>query len=171
VTSGTGVQQRDERGAEVSDDGLYRYSLWRRWGEGAALHFVMLNPSTADAVLDDPTIRRCIGFAKREGFAALSVTNLYALRATNPQRLLDLADPAGPQNLDRVMATVATGPIVVAWGGGAMMKGLAPSLVKLWLMERAASDERVLCLGVTATNQPRHPLYIRGDHPLEVWIP
>jgi len=83
-------------GAIVSDDGLYRYRLWRRWdAECPTMVWIMLNPSTADAEVDDPTIRRCIGFARREHCGGIEVVNLYALRATNPAAH---PTPEGPEN-------------------------------------------------------------------------
>src|SRR5262249_14212908 len=98
----TGARRREEvrRAAVISDCGRYRYSLTRRWGDAAEPRalFVMLNPSTADAEQDDPTIRRCIGFAKAWGMGSLEVVNLYALRATDPAALLSAPDPIGPKN-------------------------------------------------------------------------
>lgn len=98
----------------------YRYTLRRSWmGAGSVVNFVMLNPSTADEVFDDPTIRKCTGFAKRWGFSGLVVTNLFAFRATDPRDLrncgLELA--IGPEN-DAVLRREATlaGTVVCAWG-------------------------------------------------------
>lgn len=76
------------RGAVISDDGRYRYRLWRTWApELPRMAWIMLNPSTADAEVDDPTIRRCVGFAKREGCGGIEVVNLYAYRSTDPSVL------------------------------------------------------------------------------------
>lgn len=102
--------------AKISDCGQYRYTLTR--GDAPRLCFVMLNPSTADATLDDPTIRRCLGYAKREGCAGLEVLNLYALRATNPADLWKHHDPVGPDN-DRELYWAASRymRMVAAWGG------------------------------------------------------
>ncbi|MFG0274726.1 MAG: DUF1643 domain-containing protein, partial [Phycisphaerales bacterium] len=80
----------------------YRYSLRRRWGAGAPCCFVMLNPSAADESYDDPTIRRCLGFARSWGYPALEVVNLFAWRTHEPRRLLETADPVGPGNDDAV---------------------------------------------------------------------
>jgi hypothetical protein len=84
-----------DRGATLSDCGRYRYRLWRRWADGPTVLFVMLNPSTADADVDDPTIRRCIGFARSWGAGALEVVNLYAWRATQPAELKAAVGPVG----------------------------------------------------------------------------
>jgi hypothetical protein len=150
--------------AVISDCGRYRYSLMRRWAEGHPLRFVMLNPSTADATLDDPTIRRCMGFARREGFAALIVLNLYAYRATDPKALLTCADRVGPLN-DGILkahlfsASCGATPVVAAWGVNAK-----PDRVTAVLRSRPNVDWR--CLGTTKDGHPRHPLYVPGDQPL-----
>ena len=80
---GTGNEAM-ERGADISPCGRYRYSLWRKWGPGATCMFVGLNPSTADETADDPTIRRCMAFARDWGYGALCMANLFAYRATDP---------------------------------------------------------------------------------------
>lgn len=84
--------------ASISECGLYRYLLGRAWGDGPLLPFIMLNPSTADADIDDPTIRRCMGFAKREGTSGVSVANLFALRSKDPSALLTVSGRVGPGN-------------------------------------------------------------------------
>ena len=159
------------RAARISDCGRYRYVLMRRWNEdGPMLPFLMLNPSTADALVDDPTIRRCIGFARREGFGAIHVLNLYAWRATKPADCFAAPDPVGPQNdayLTMEFQAAVTGmhPVVAAWGAHARpdrvaaVRALAP----------AALDLR--CLGVTKDGHPRHPLYVSGSQPLVPWPP
>ena len=167
-----------QMGAVISDCGQYRYSLNRSgWmgGTGNVL-FVMLNPSTADASEDDPTIRRCIRFARDWGFASLSVGNLYAYRATKPDDLGLLGQLAvgerargnhyGPiyrnvnDNWLRSMALQAN-QIVVAWGAN---EGPVPA--------RAARATEILtthfgpflkALGLTKAGHPRHPLYVRAD--------
>ncbi len=147
----------------ISYDGVYRYRLWRRWARGPALVFMMLNPSTADAEQDDPTIRRCAGFARREGAAALEVVNLYALRSSDPRELVGHPDPEGPDNLETVTAVMSEAlDVVVAWGGSAPR--VTPSGI------RSLLDHRDLwCLGTTAGGDPRHPLYVRADTPLRRW--
>lgn len=151
--------------AILSPCGSYRYRLVRQWGVGALLPFVMLNPSTADATADDPTIRRCIGFARREGADGIMVNNLFALRATDPADLLHHPDPHGPDN-GRHLASLAAAPnVVCAWGAEPMaaQKGLALAAV----LRR--SGVRVTCLGITKQGHPRHPLYVRADQPLVEW--
>lgn len=155
-------------GAIISDDGLYRYQLTRRWGPGAVVGFVMLNPSTADAEQDDPTIRKCIGFARRWCYDAITVWNLYAYRATKPTDLWKAADPVGPDNdfylgigLD-FMADYAQGPIVAAWGANAK-----PDRVKQF--RALAEGRKTGCLGFTKAGQPLHPLMLSYERLLLGW--
>jgi hypothetical protein len=157
-------------GAIISDCGRYRYHLWRRWDSSLpVMVFVMLNPSTADASQDDPTIRRCIGFAKRDGFGAISVRNVFALRATNPRELLTVADPFGPENEDCLINSRRVSMmtrLVAAWGSKIGGKRL------LGYYQRAAvacAINQSYCLGVTKDGDPRHPLYLRNDAPLVRW--
>lgn len=150
--------------AKISKCGEYRYELTRVWdGSKELLPFVMLNPSTADAMEDDPTIRRCVGFAKREGFGGLVVVNLYGLRATDPKRLWQHQDPIGPDN-DRQLSLVAVwaGMIVCAWGANPPQGRVDQVLTKL-----RGAGAQLYCLGKTKAGAPKHPLYIRGDQPLE----
>jgi hypothetical protein len=145
--------------AYISEDGLYRYSLTREVAPGApngTCTFIMLNPSTADAEHDDPTIRRCIGFACAWGFERLKVVNLYAYRATNPSDLWLADDPIGPDN-DHVLSLVFGGSdlLIAAWGCHAKLDRVAEILS--WPIRPR------LCLGLTKAGQPRHPLYLKGD--------
>lgn len=153
-------------GAVISECGRYRYTLHReihqpvRWVR--PMLFVMLNPSTADASKDDPTIRRCFSFAKREGCASLTVVNLFALRATDPKDLGWAEDPVGPENDRHIQEQVskhATGWIVAAWGSNTMAFKRAERVVHM------LGD--VWCLGTTKLGAPRHPLYVLGDAPLK----
>lgn len=151
----------DERGAILSPDRLYRYWLSRRWGRGPLATFIMLNPSVADATQDDPTIRRCIGFAKTWGLAGIAVVNLYALRSTQPAALWLAEDPVGPDNdvhleSAAAMAYAHQSPIVAAWGANARPNRVAEVLA-------LAGMDRLTALGVTKAGQPRHPLYLRAD--------
>lgn len=146
------------REAVLSSDGRYRYRLLRRWDYSLPrLGWVMLNPSTADAKVDDPTILRCMDFADRWGYGGIVVRNLFALRATNPATLLADNDPVGPDNLDHLEEVKADPLTVAAWGA-----------------HRAAADAwgligpflrgvNLVCLGTTKAGAPRHPLYTRAD--------
>jgi len=107
------------RRATLSDCKKYRYSLLRKWDEGATLLFIMLNPSTADAEKDDPTVRKCITLAKKYGFGSLYIGNLYGFRATNPRDVLKLGlrDAEGPRNESMLRAMIQkSSKIIVAWG-------------------------------------------------------
>lgn len=150
--------------ATFSKCGRYRYALHRDarlGGEGDVL-FVMLNPSTADATKNDPTTRRCIGFAQRWGFARLVIANLYAYRATVPVQLRQVEDPVGPDNdewIERLAQNAAE--VIVAWGAFAdASEDRIADVVRL--IERTRVPR---CLGVTQSGRPRHPLYVRYDQP------
>jgi hypothetical protein len=156
-----------ERTAKLSADNVYRYRLGRRWGEGAPLLFVMLNPSTADARIDDRTIRRCMSFAKRDGFPAIDVVNLFAFRATFPRDLRSAKDPIGPENDEEIAdALKRAGQVIAAWGVSVPRPHAhRPARVLELLKERGA----VWALRITPTGAPEHPLYIPGDAPLVVY--
>lgn len=150
--------------------GPYRYLLARTWANGPRATFVMLNPSTADASEDDPTIRRCIGFAKREGCGGLDVVNLLAFRSTDPQGLRLALDPYGPENPTHVRDAFrrSQGPVIAAWGSHPLAR--RPVDMAAWVAEIAEEEGKaMLCLGVTRDGSPRHPLYLRADAPLRPW--
>lgn len=154
--------------AIISECGQYRYLLTRPGDslseKGTAL-FLMLNPSTADATIDDPTIRRCRNFAKTWGCNGIAVANLYALRATNPADLWKHADPVGPDNDWRLRAIAKEyTDIVCAWGANAKPERVAAVASIL-----TAAGGRLWCLGTTKDGHPRHPLYVRGDQKLIPW--
>lgn len=152
----------------VISDGVYRYELTRQWAEGPVACWVMLNPSTADADIDDPTIRRCMSFSKSWGAGGMKVVNLFALRATNPKELTRHIDPTGPLNKSYVGEAITTSAFtVVAWGASAP-KIPVPALddVSLALHFKGL---QAWCLGTTKAGYPRHPLYVRADQPLEDW--
>lgn len=154
-------------------DLTYRYLLTRRWAHhiDRTMLFVMLNPSTADETTDDPTIRRCMNFARREQMSGLAVVNLFAMRATNPADLkAALAkglDAVGRENGDHIArAAVGAHRLVVAWGAhGKLCEGRLP------LAELLSSIHKLECLGTTKDGSPRHPLYVRDDQPLIPWVP
>jgi hypothetical protein len=151
-------------GAVISPCGTYRYQLVRRWGQSASAVFIMLNPSTADAVQDDPTIRRCVGFAKREACGGIIVVNLFGLRSPDPAALIRHADPVGPANDTHILASVGSGASVViaAWGAHSFAAERAHKVHALLTAQRV----KLLCLGLTQEGYPRHPLYVRRDAPL-----
>ena len=125
-------------------------------GEGTVL-FVMLNPSTADAETDDPTIRRCAGFARRWGFRELAVANLFALRATNPRELWRASDPVGPENDQHLVEMSSRADAVIAaWGAHGVYRNREQHVLRLL-------NGTVEYLGLTKQGHPRHPLYLRAD--------
>ena len=145
--------------AVISDDGKFRYLLERRWrNEGSSMLFIMLNPSTADAFVDDPTIRRCVGFAKRENCGRLKVVNLFSLRATHPKDLVGQTN--GPEWLGYFTQAVNDSRFIcAAWGSHKSVKE-SPAY------EIIENIETLWCLGTTKEGHPRHPLYVKSDTPL-----
>jgi len=167
ITEKDGVIKR----ATLSEDGRYRYVLSRRWSKdkkAPSILWVMLNPSTADADVDDPTIRRVIGFTRREGYERAYVVNLYAFRATDPSELtgMEPMEAIGPL-CDRYIGDVAqldvTRRVIVAWGAHPMARRRERDVIHL-LCKSGCTD--VLCFGTTNKGAPRHPLYVKGDSPL-----
>jgi len=154
------------RGARFSRCGRYRYVLTRRWGAGEALAFVMLNPSTADAVVDDPTIRRCMSFARREGRAGAVIVNLYAYRATKPADLFRAADPLGPGGAKALRDLARAHRVIVCAWGALPTQGARARAARIAAQLRR-TGAALYCLGRTADGQPRHPLYARADRALE----
>ena len=153
----------EESGANISDCGLYRYNLWRKWGSGQICTFVMLNPSTADASVDDPTIRRCRNFAKREGCGALLVVNLFAFRATKPEDMFAADDPIGPLNDAHIRDAVRVAkhhgwPVIAAWGANPKARDRAAEVLGM--------IGQVSALFITKHGAPQHPLFVKGDTPL-----
>jgi hypothetical protein len=139
----------------------WRYTLTREWrtGSGRCL-WIMLNPSTADEFVLDPTIRRCVGFARAWGFQSIEVANLFALRSTDPRALYAHADPIGRDN-DYYIEQAATRAdrIVCAWGahGAHLDRGRRVAAVL------ACVPKPVVCLGLTKDGHPKHPLYLAND--------
>ncbi len=146
-----------KRNAELSVCGKYRYRLSRIWDDKKPLVlFIMLNPSTADAEQDDPTIRRCIAFAKNWGYGGFMTGNLFAFRSASPEKLYRKKDPAGELN-DRSLLEMAAQceRVVFAWGEHG-------SLHQAHQRVRALFPD-AWCLGKNKSGQPKHPLYIRAD--------
>lgn len=157
-------------GADISPCGRYRYRLWRTWDASVRpAVFVMLNPSTADGRDDDPTIRRCIGFARGWGAGGIVVVNLYAWRATDPKELAAArtagCDIQGPERDVHLRAAFAqTEGIVAAWGAHALARDAVRGVLAL-----VPDSARVECLGVTREGFPRHPLYLAAATPRELF--
>jgi hypothetical protein len=148
-------------GAGFSPCHRYRYRLWRRWGAGESVLWIMLNPSTADHERLDPTITRCRDYSRRWGFDAMEVCNLFALRATDPRALMVDRKPVGPDN-DRVLIETAhtTGLIVLAWGNHGRHRGRADEVIELL----RGLGRPLHCLRINrASGTPAHPLYQRAE--------
>lgn len=147
-------------------DGLYRYTLWRSWDEQRPrVLFVLLNPSTANAEHDDPTLRRCLGFARREGCGSLEIVNLFAYRATQPALLKTTPDPVGGENNHHIVAAAQQANIIVAgWGAHGTYLDRDRTVLRL------LSLYPLFCLGQTQNGQPKHPLY-SPYRPLIPWSP
>jgi hypothetical protein len=144
--------------ASFSADRTYRFRLSRVWDPaGPRLHFCMLNPSTADAFVLDPTVRRCVGFARAWGYGALEVTNVFALRSTDPSVLYGHHDPVGHGNDDAIRAAAAAAALTVAaWGVHATLADRNRAVLELL----AATGATVVALRVTKDGHPGHPLYV-----------
>lgn len=130
--------------------------------------FIGLNPSTADEDTDDPTVRRCIRFARDWGYGSLAMTNMYAFRSTDPHGLLTATDPIGPEN-DRALLEIGdrAGIIIAAWGSwGTKIK---PYVMRPVSVAATWADKSLHCLGTTKDGQPRHPLYVRADFQPVLW--
>lgn len=164
---------------------VYRYWLDRQWepSPDRTAVFAMLNPSTADAAILDPTVRRCMGYARLWGCGRLIVVNLFALRATDPRTLGTVPDPVGPQNehFIRAAAAIARQPqanwlgatgVVCAWGVSGKFAGPRHvdhgQAVIDWIKEAGA---HTLALATTKQGHPRHPLYLPRLMTPQVWAP
>jgi hypothetical protein len=159
------------REAVISDDGKYRYTLYRDWSDEdevdklfygvRVLNFVMLNPSTADGKEDDPTIRKCIGFAKLSNFNAIRVVNLFAFRATDPRDLKAAYnwnyEVVGPSNDDYVREIPPEETVVAAWGSTFKNDTFRQRRVRETV---ALLSRKLYCLKKTPEGNPWHPLYV-----------
>lgn len=159
------------KSAEVSECGRYRWWLrrgWKNWNKlGLPVKslgvccFVMLNPSTADDRQDDPTIRRCICFAKTWGYDTLSVRNLFAWRATDPRELFNAESVTGGQRGDSELLAACTADLtVLAWGANVPF---CRDKQALEMFTRSFPGKPLYCLGLTKAGNPRHPLYVRSE--------
>lgn len=163
LTSGAGPRNVAPllRCASFSRCGRYRYSLTRRWSEaGGTVAFVLLNPSTANARRDDPTIRRCMGMARSWGYGGIEVVNLYAWRATRPRDLRRAAAPETAHNVRVVLRAARRADlVVVAWGNHGAWRAAGATMLGRLRRARLA----LACPGWTRLGHPRHVLYLRRD--------
>lgn len=158
------------RRARLSPDGMYRYELVRMWGTGRRhILWLMLNPSIADDTIDDPTIRRCIGFTSDWGYDAFTVVNLYAFRSTSPLRLRHAADPVGPENWRSIRMAAAHAQLIICAWGHAGPQPDRPAAVVNDLVAHGFKD-RLRRLGTRKNGQPRHPLMLKAAlRPMPFW--
>jgi hypothetical protein len=156
----------DRRGAKFDYNRDYRYRLWREWDiNKPTVAFVMLNPSTADESEDDPTLRRCINFAKDWGYGRLEVVNLFALRATDPSELREHPNPVGgANNVHLQQVCEAVDKVVAAWGAHGDLQNRAAEVVEML-------DTELFALDTTKDGHPNHPLYQPADIDLEKYTP
>ena len=149
------------KSAEISACGKYRYHLRRVWDlDLPRVAFIMLNPSTADDKEDDPTIRRCIAFARAWGYGGLDVVNLFAYRATDPRELKKASSPIGPDNDGNLLAVARhADKVICAWGAHGDLFG------RSWRVIEKLRKEGIspLCLEKTKKGLPKHPLYLKAD--------
>lgn len=148
-----------DNGAQFSPDRIYRYALWRTWetGNGHIL-FIGLNPSTADETKDDPTIRRCIGFAKNLGYGGIYMLNIFAYRATNPKVLRKAEKPVGEKNNHFLqMYFDPIGFNIACWGMWGEYLNRGREVINM------LGEAGLHCFGLTKNGQPRHPLYLRTN--------
>lgn len=159
-----------ENDATLSDCGHYRYVLSRLWNpERDTVVFCMLNPSTADAANDDPTIRKCVSLANSWGYGRLVVVNLFAFRATDPRELRKANNPVGPDNDVHIAEQTAGRVTICAWGATAMQWPTPKHMPTLKWAARADAVRSLIeklgqprHLGLTQDQHPRHPLYVPG---------
>lgn len=156
--------------AIISDCGVYRYRLERGNPLKPAVAFIMVNPSTADAETDDPTIRKVRGFAERAGYDRLLVGNLFAYRATDIKALRSAADPVGPENDDHLERILSNATLhIAAWGA---LAKLPDTLRKRWTEVVRIADRlgyQFHCIGTNDDRHPRHPLMTGYDTPITEW--
>lgn len=147
----------------------WRYELGRRLSaDPRTVAFIGLNPSTATAEIDDPTVRRCIGFARRLGFGRFAMLNLFSLRSTDPEGLRRAPDPVGPMNDAVVRGWASRAELVIAaWGAHPMARERGLDVARMLL----AASVKLHALGVTKDGHPRHPLYLRADSEPFRWVP
>jgi len=162
-----------QKGAIISPNKKYRYKLWRIWDENKPqLLFIMLNPSTADESEDDPTITRCIGFAKLHGYGSVYVANLYAYRATDPDELIKqskFTNIIGPDNFGHIKdLSEKCRAVIFAWGANATKSNLKN--YKSYVRKVVNFLPEASCFGKTQSGHPKHPLYLKYETELEPFL-
>lgn len=145
-----------EKGAHFSPDRKYRYTLWRIWEPTfPRLNWLMLNPSTADENVEDPTIAKCIRFAKLWKYGSVHITNIFSYRATDPEDMKKVDDPVGPNNDWYVWSNANQADLVIcAWGNHGVHMGRSEHVRAM------LKDVKTHCLKINQTGEPQHPLYL-----------
>jgi len=150
--------------AVLSENRVYRYALYRQWEDDLPpLVWIGLNPSTADETVDDPTVRRVVGFSKMWGYGGVILLNLFGLRATNPKELRTASDPVGPANNTALKQICDGREVILAWGTHGGLHGRDKAVTELL---QTANPRQVYCLGRTKDGYPKHPLYLAKKTPL-----
>lgn len=149
--------------ASFSRCGNYRYRLIREWDTTKPqATLVGLNPSTADATVNDPTIRRCIGLCESWGFGGFQIVNLFAFRSPEPSVLKNADNPVGPRNTHYLRDAInESADLILMWGNHGNFMGRDERFVK------ALRGRSCLCAGHTSTGAPKHFLYLKGGTPLQ----
>jgi hypothetical protein len=146
-----------KKDAKLSDCRKYRYSLWRIWDQSKSyVLFIGLNPSTADEIEDDPTLIRCMNYAKSWGYGGVCMANLFAFRSTDPKVMLKANDPVGQDN-DRWLVELSqkAGLVVAAWGNSGSFMGRSHQVKQLL--------SNLHCLKMNKSGEPAHPLYQKAS--------
>jgi hypothetical protein len=163
-----GLVRRAVFSAEVGPGYFYRYRLEREWDAALGkILWIMMNPSIASHLIDDATIRRCIGFARDHGKGGIVVVNMFAWISKNPKDLSTVSDPVGPDNLEQVLEAIrSTKTAVAAWG---VLKHPLPKQVATMIGIIQEECPNIKCLGTTKDGHPKHPLYLSGECRLIPW--
>lgn len=158
----------EHSGVLFSKCARYRYRLWRRWGDEPHALFVMLNPSTADEIVNDPTVERCERRSRSMGFGGLEVANIFALRSTDPGALYEAQDPVGAGNDEAILeAAQGAGIIICAWGNHGKHLGRGDQVQS---MLQRAWPEKLHALVINRDGSPKHPLYVGYDVKPTPWL-
>jgi len=149
-----------DKGAYFSPDRKHRFMLWRKLGKGPGIMFIGLNPSTANEVNDDPTVRRCMGYARDWGYGDFWMCNLYSLCSSDPKKLYKGEHPQSPYNITSLgVVREKVDLAIVAWGN----HGATVQMDQHWPRSLVKLLSPVHCFGVTKQGEPKHPLYLPKD--------
>ncbi|MEM6727835.1 MAG: DUF1643 domain-containing protein [Pseudomonadota bacterium] len=161
------LQMREKR-AVLSECRKYRYRLDRYvGGRGVTAAFFGINPSKADAVIDDATVRKWHGFSRRLGFQRFIVGNIFAYRATDVRELRRVEDPVGPEWRTHIDGIIAEADVLIpCWGNAGKLPLALRDRMSWFIGGLIATGKPVTCWGLTKSGDPRHPLMLSYDTPL-----